>query len=141
MSIRAQIGPESGLVTGTQAQVGFRGSRATQAKLATPNRLPAAARASHMESADDYHRVVAHLNDAWRIIVCGDRIQWVLQSWRAPLWRNRSYCMTSAALRREARKVCRDSAAWQTLLTLPEHIKDAEDERGTADSEMKGRRL
>jgi len=78
-----------------------------------------------MESADDYHRVVAHLNDGWRVIVCGDGIQWVLQSWRAPLWRNRSFCMTCAALRREARKVCSDSAAWQTLLALPEQIKDA----------------
>jgi hypothetical protein len=49
-------------------------------------------------SPNDIHQTKIVL----RIIVCGDGIQWVLQSWRAPLWRNRSFCMTSAALRRDA---------------------------------------
>jgi hypothetical protein len=40
--------------------------------------------------------------------------------------------MTSSALRREARKVCPGSATWQTLLALPEHIKDTEDVGKTA---------
>lgn len=50
----------------------------------------------HRESADDYHRVVAVLNDRWRVIECRDGIQWVLQRRGSPEtirgddWRSRS---------------------------------------------------
>jgi hypothetical protein len=30
------------------------------------------------ESYDDYPRVVAKLNDRWRVIECRDRVQWIL---------------------------------------------------------------
>lgn len=31
------------------------------------------------EEAEDYFAVVAKLNDKWRVIVCRDAIQWILQ--------------------------------------------------------------
>ena len=38
-----------------------------------------AATASHRESDENYSRVVASLSDHWRVIVCKDCIQWILQ--------------------------------------------------------------
>jgi hypothetical protein len=84
----------------------------------------------HRESADDYHRVVAVLNDGWRVIECRDGIQWILQR-RAgerhgmARWDSRSYCQTSEALNR----VCRasagaiDPAAVAVLTSLPSMIE------------------
>ena len=34
---------------------------------------------SHRESADNYHSIVVVLNDRYRVIVCRDQIQWILQ--------------------------------------------------------------
>lgn len=34
---------------------------------------------SHRESADNYHSIVVVLNDKYRVIVCRDEIQWILQ--------------------------------------------------------------
>jgi hypothetical protein len=39
---------------------------------------------SMRESADDYARIVAILNDRWRVIECPDRIQWILQHRGSP---------------------------------------------------------
>lgn len=56
------------------------------------------------ESADDYHNVAIRLNDDWRIIVCRDGAQWVLQHRNSaktiakPDWRGVSYCRTRDAL-------------------------------------------
>ncbi len=36
-------------------------------------------RSSHRESDDNYARVVARLDDGWRVIVCRDDLQWILQ--------------------------------------------------------------
>jgi hypothetical protein len=64
---------------------------------------------SHIESADNYRRVVARLNGKWRVIACRDGIQWILQRRHGPerpagaRWEGRSYCRTSEALRRCAR--------------------------------------
>jgi hypothetical protein len=118
MNVRARI-------DATQAKVGFPSNQKTaQIKLAVPNHLTAPARASLMENADAYHQVIARLNKSWRVIVCREDLQWILQRWRAPLWRNRSFCMTTAALRREAQKHGGDidPAAWETLLALPAHF-------------------
>lgn len=90
----------------------------------------------HRESADDYHRVVAVLNDRWRVIECHDGIQWILQR-RAgerhgrPRWDGKSYCRTKEGLYR----VCRasagaiDPAAVATLASLPERIDLPDDIR------------
>ena len=54
--------------------------------------------AGRMESADDYP-VVAQLGLKWRVIECRDGEQWILQK-KSNKWEGRSYCRTSAALRR-----------------------------------------
>jgi hypothetical protein len=86
--------------------------------------------AQHRESADNYYRIVAVLNDRWRVIECHDGIQWVLQRRNAPEkargddWRGRSYCRTRAALIRCTGAYCGeiDPAAATVLASLPERI-------------------
>jgi hypothetical protein len=57
---------------------------------------------SHRESDDGYFAVVARLNERWRVIVCKDGIQWVLQFAKKrrdrTAWEGRSYCRTREAL-------------------------------------------
>ncbi len=59
---------------------------------------------SHTESADDYCRIVAVLNDRWRVIACPAGIQWILQhrgrteTMATSRWRGRAYCRTRDAL-------------------------------------------
>ncbi|MEK6216192.1 MAG: hypothetical protein N2B03_03120 [Boseongicola sp.] len=86
--------------------------------------VSAALRASHREKDEGYHGIVARLNDRWRVITCQDGIQWILQHREPSRWRNRCFCMTSAALRREALRHGGDidPAAWETLLALPAHF-------------------
>lgn len=68
--------------------------------------LAEAARAvtSRRESADDYPNIVARLNNDWRVIVCRDGIQWILQRRNSaktiakPDWRGVSYCRARDAL-------------------------------------------
>ncbi len=59
----------------------------------------------HRESDQNYRGVLAILNDRWRVIVCRDGIQWILQkaekSSHGTSWRGRSYCRTSQALKRD----------------------------------------
>lgn len=70
----------------------------------TPDRIlttvSAARKATLKEEADDYPRVVCQLNDHWRVILCKDGIQWILQKWAGQRWRGRSYCTTKSALLR-----------------------------------------
>ena len=90
-----------------------------------------AAISSNSEKSDNYHPVVAQLNDGWRVIVCGAGIQWVLQRRGSPKkprrddWRGRSYCRTSEALIRCAREYAGsiDPAAAAILAALPEWIE------------------
>jgi hypothetical protein len=78
------------------------------------------------EEADDYHAVVAQLNDDWRVIVCRAGIQWILQH-RAgerhgrTRWAGRSFCRTSEALNRVSRERAGpiDPAALAILESLP----------------------
>ena len=53
-----------------------------------------AAAPSHRERDDNYHEVVAQLSPRWRVIVCADGIQWIIQkkeaSHAAP-WRGVKY--------------------------------------------------
>lgn len=51
---------------------------------------------SHRERDDDYEGVVVRLSERWRVAVCKDRVQWILQRRdTAPshrgYWRGRSY--------------------------------------------------
>ena len=86
-------------------------------------------RSSHRESDDNYARVVAQFDDGWRVIVCRDDLQWILQrrdGERAggARWTGVGYCRTREALLR----LCRASSAriapseWAVLVALPEYI-------------------
>ncbi len=84
---------------------------------------------SHRESDDNYARIVARLDDDWRVITCRDRLQWILQrrdgvrAGRAR-WAGVGYCRTRKALLR----LCRASGAridpsqWAALVALPDYI-------------------
>jgi len=81
------------------------------------------------EESDDYHAVVARLNDRWRVVVCAAGIQWVLQR-RAGIrhgtarWDGLVFCRTSHALNRlsRARAGVIDPTAAATLASLPDRI-------------------
>ncbi|MBR0696707.1 hypothetical protein [Bradyrhizobium lablabi] len=51
-----------------------------------------------LESYDEYSRVVAHLDDATRVIECRDRIQWIVQRRSGHRWNGVSFCRTKEAL-------------------------------------------
>ena len=82
------------------------------------------------EESDSYPNVVARLGDDWRVIVCRDGIQWIVQR-RAgkrhggARWEARSYCRSRNGLFR----ACRDflgeyaHAAMAALTFLPDHIE------------------
>jgi hypothetical protein len=91
------------------------------------------------ETYDDYHAVIAVLNERWRVIDSCERYpyrQWILQyrssADRPNSWTTKSpfgsFCQTKAALLREAkRKITRskkpltiDPIAWQLLENLPD---------------------
>ena len=83
------------------------------------------------EEADDYHAIVAILNDHWRVIVCRAGIQWILQR-RAgerrgrARWASRSYCRTKEGLtlfsHEHAGEI--EPAALAILAALPARIDD-----------------
>jgi hypothetical protein len=83
------------------------------------------------ESAEDYGRIVIRLNPRWRIIESRDRLQWILQcrnrseTVARDVWRGRSYCRTSEALRRCSREYAGtiDVTAVTIMAALPERIE------------------
>lgn len=87
---------------------------------------------STREAADDYTGIVLMLNENWRVIVCRDGIQWILQHRGSPKtsrkddWRGRSYCRTSEALRRCTREYAGivSSTALEILAGFPVRIED-----------------
>jgi hypothetical protein len=89
--------------------------------------------AAFSESVESYPHV--GLNAGWRVIVCRDGLQWILQARnRAETvsrtdWRGRSYCTTRDALIACCDRFCGaiDPAAAATLEALPWHIGDAVD--------------
>jgi hypothetical protein len=98
-------------------------------------RTPELPQASHFpESATSYPAL--YLNSAWRVILCRDGIQWILQRRNVPAgtgdnrperhstddWRGRSYCRTRSALIRCCDRFCGeiDPAAAAELRTLPD---------------------
>ncbi|MCL7404461.1 hypothetical protein MWN63_00510 [Paradonghicola geojensis] len=92
--------------------------------------LAASCTGSHLhETADDYGRIIARLNNNWRVIVCKDARQWILQrrdaqrSGRAR-WKAAGYFLTKSALIRASRTFCGPVApkAVATLSALPENF-------------------
>jgi hypothetical protein len=85
---------------------------------------------SRSEEADDYHAVVARLNEGWRTIICPAGIQWILQRRTGERhgrarWEGRSFCRTSEALNRLSRKHAGaiDPTAAAVLAALPDWIE------------------
>jgi hypothetical protein len=86
--------------------------------------------ASRRESDDGYQPVVAHLAPRWRVIVCRDAIQWIVQhrasseTARRTEWKGERYLRTKsgliAACERSAPEI--DPSALATLHALPERI-------------------
>ena len=80
------------------------------------------------ETSDDYGGVVAQLSPEWRVIVCRDGLQWVLQRRKnggaERPWRARHYCRTRRALVRLCASVCWpvDPDAQAALQRLPVQI-------------------
>ncbi len=93
----------------------------------TPNIARGPAR--HHESADEYSGIVARLSAKHRVIICKDRIQWILQRrdgerhGRAR-WAGVGYFLTRKALLRASRALCTriDPAALAALAALPENF-------------------
>jgi hypothetical protein len=78
---------------------------------------------------NDTYPAIATLNNRWRIIVCRNSIQWILQARGGGpnSWRGRSFCRTRDALIQCAQDHAGDIAggALVILLRLPERIGSA----------------
>lgn len=76
--------------------------------------------------------LVTELNNDWRVVVCREGVQWVLQHrWAdrrsgVDLWNGRSFCHTKDALRRCVREFAGtiDPTAATILATLPADISE-----------------
>ena len=84
---------------------------------------------SRKERDDRYDGVICQLNARWRVIICRQRIQWILQTAKAEgghglVWRGVSYFRTRDALMRVCARLCEriDPAAWAALAALPDVI-------------------
>ena len=91
--------------------------------------LPRLQTPARPEESDTYARVRVVLNPRWRVIVCKNSIQWILQFCRGqrhgrPRWEGRSFCRTREALVRCAREHAGEIAAdaWAILLGIPERV-------------------
>lgn len=101
----------------------------TEAEVVLDNRTIAASPTEgyFQETSDDYGRIIARLNNNWRVIACKDARQWILQrkdaqrSGRAR-WKATGYFLTKNALIRASRTFCGpvDPSAVATLSVLPE---------------------
>ena len=83
----------------------------------------------HKESDDNYHDVIAQLAPRWRVIVCKDYLQWIIQKRSAePLhpgvWQGQSYVTNRSSLIRlcASLELLSDHAVCATLDALPEQF-------------------
>ena len=58
---------------------------------------------THKETSDFYRGIITKLAPRWRVIICKDQIQWILQKRTAEplhkgIWRGRSYVTTKEGL-------------------------------------------
>ena len=82
---------------------------------------------SHRERDDAYRNVVAQLAPRWRVIVCKDGIQWILQRKEASHggpWRGMSYHTNRDGLIKVSGSLnlLSDANSTEILGELPEHI-------------------
>ena len=85
---------------------------------------------SHRERDDHYAKVIVQLGPRWRIIVCKDGIQWILQQRSvAPpntgTWSGKSYSTTRSGLIAACsdRELLSDPSARQALDALPSDVR------------------
>ena len=85
---------------------------------------------SHRERDDNYRKIVIQLAPRWRVIICKDNIQMILQK-RSVLfpnkgtWAGRKYCVTRKALIRDCSELglLSDASAGAILEALPEILR------------------
>lgn len=94
-----------------------------------PGAVPRETPTSERERDDNYFRIVARLNDRWRVIVCKDAIQWILQKSKSDgghgrQWRGLKFLTTRDALIESCARLCGrcDPVAFSVLKRLPDHI-------------------
>ena len=89
---------------------------------------PVTAPQTHRERDDGYKGVVAQLTTRWRVIVCRDGIQWILQrkeSSHGGPWRGVSYHTNRDGLLRACGSLkALSSGAVEALAALPEFISE-----------------
>ena len=84
---------------------------------------------SNRERDDGFSQVVVQLAPRWRVIVCKDHLQWIIQKRTAePLhqgvWRSQSYVTSRNSLIRlcASLELLSDNVARATLVALPEQF-------------------
>ena len=85
---------------------------------------------SRRERDDDYCDVIVHIASRWRVIICKDGIQWILQQRSvAPpntgTWSGKSYPTTRDALIAacSSRNLLSDASARRALDALPDDVR------------------
>ncbi|MGR3545525.1 MAG: hypothetical protein ACU0DX_00230 [Roseovarius sp.] len=93
----------------------------------TVDQLPLTeARLSSPKESDDYYHTVIFQIDDWRVIVCRDGIQWIIQRRRRAgrrrvEWKGRSYHTTRDVLIRDWRRHTGDAGTF-LVASVPERI-------------------
>ena len=101
-------------------------------------------RLSHRERDDSYAKVIAQLGPRWRVIICKDGIQWILQrrSVAPPntgTWAGKSYSTTRDAIIAACsdRELLAGASARQALDALPNRIRGKHEQRNEPHSPTK----
>jgi len=76
---------------------------------------------SRREGDDDYENIVAQLGSDWRVIVCRDNWQWIVQERKWGEWKSRHYLTSRDGVLRR----CEGKPGWEVLASLPEHFPPA----------------
>lgn len=80
-----------------------------------------------IESSDLYAKVIVQSSDRWRVILCSQGLQWIIQkkeSSHAGPWRAEKYVTSHSALIKACGTLglLSDPATEAVLYTLPEHV-------------------
>ena len=83
--------------------------------------------ATTIESSDLYAKVIVQSSNRWRVILCSQWLQWIIQkkeSSHAGPWRAEKYVTSRSALIRACGTLglLSDPATEAVLYTLPEHV-------------------
>ena len=73
---------------------------------------------SRREGDDDYDNIVAQLGPDWRVIVCVDDWQWIVQERKGGAWRSRKFCTSRDGVIRWVK----GKPGWEVLASLPDHF-------------------